>query len=131
MRYDNDLFYAFRQLAITSKKNLVIGETYYSNSYPEQFTIKKLLTNKERYKIVGLDYEESDKDKINWIVTKEDGYIMNLSDNNIGESYNPWLIFKEEEIAKICKEKLNKTIEYDKYYEDYSEEDYFEEDYLS
>lgn len=93
MIYDQDYVAAFRKLAVTD--TLIVGETYYSNSYPEQFTVKRLLTNTEHYKKCGLVWTHQNGDEIGWFEI-ENGRSYSLRDCNINASYNPWLIFKTQ-----------------------------------
>lgn len=90
--YNEAYVQSFRDnFAVTD--TLIVGETYYSNSYPSEFTVKRLLTNGEKYKSIGLVYDRGDVNELGWFET-ETGSIFSLRDNNIGASYNPWLIFK-------------------------------------
>jgi len=104
--YDTKIFNKFKKLAIGEETQLKIGEVYYTNSYPEKFVLNEIF------------HHDGDKDKL--IIT-DSGDTLFLKDNNIGASYNPWLIFEKEEDSKACKEELVITYEYDEGYDDWDE----------
>lgn len=98
MIYDQAIVEKHRQKAITSAEQLVPGETYWSSFYKDSFTFIKLLTTRESY---ALDDLTSSDESIHWMLTlyafKQEPSSESLRDNNIGASYNPWLIFKNEQ----------------------------------
>jgi hypothetical protein len=92
MNYDRNIFDKYRALAVTTRNDIVIGETYYS-TYREAPFIAIALCQDE--------YNNTDK-----ILTDQGdlfGPIYEFcSDNNIGASYNPWLIFNNKEDYDNC-----------------------------
>lgn len=127
MLYNQQLYTAFRALAVTNVNDLEVGKTYWSNG-TDEFTVEKLLTDKEQriewLKLTEFDIgiDDSDDIDIRWIGTTN-GRWLSTQDNNIGESYNPWLIFDNEALATACREKLIIT------YADYRDDDYYFPDY--
>lgn len=126
MQYDNEMFKAFRDLAITDASALEVGKTYYRND-GDAFTIKELLTDrahnvwwKDRVQVdIGID--TADDTAPAWVVTTDDS-AFSLHDSNVGASYNPWLIFANEALAKACGEML--VITWPKHeYDDYGWDD--------
>lgn len=101
--YDQEAFEKYREKAITNKDDLVVGETYYSRD--GEFVLLELVTHTEHYRRQGLDPVSSpDSNEIRWMYVKrvdpktreERISSQSLRDNNIGASYNPWLIFKDK-----------------------------------
>jgi hypothetical protein len=129
--YDRDLFQEYRAKAITDVKDLVIGKTYYSN-FEFPFTL------------IGISYLESPSSpelglskNPKWMLKHtpdSDGFVElggynSLHDNNIGMSYNPWLIFESEELANECKQNLKITFERDGW-DDWDSWDDYDDDTL-
>ena len=83
--YDRELFDSFRAKAITDPSQLERGKTYYSNTYPDKFTLFEL-----------------SQDDLGWWMHDEGTGKWSCHDRNIGSSYNPWLLFENEEDAKAC-----------------------------
>jgi hypothetical protein len=121
MMYDTKIFQKHRAAAITDVKDLVVGNTYYSNSHSLNcFTIKALITNQQSYALIGSNYHGENYDEIGWILT-EDGNSFSLHDKNVGASYNPWLIFDTEQKMLDCIKEL--VIDWSSY-PDYEYDDY-------
>lgn len=109
--YNQQIFEEFLAKAIQSPEEFVVGETYYSNTFPEKFIFLGLLTNKESYRHEGLPWtDEETANDIGWYVYQEHTHqarrIGSLMDRNIGAHYNPWLIFANEEDSKACRAEL-------------------------
>lgn len=126
--YDENIFRFFRGKAITDVAQLEIGKEYYTNNYPEKFKLLEIISMKEAYRRSGLlDNDLNDTEPRALSVMDNRGNINTkyLHDSNIGDSYNPWLIFSDEETAKDCQQKL--VVEYkddmDHYY--YGNEDLY------
>lgn len=111
LSYDMEIFSKFKALSVQSVGDLEVGVTYYTNGRGS-FTIAKLLTNSEEYTNEGLVWVGDDADKINWVLPV-DGYSFSLSDRNVGASYSPWLIFKDEAVACQCEKELDIRYMYD------------------
>lgn len=119
LRYDNELWKSFRERAITNPSHLYVGMCVFSNFHRAGFVIENLLTEKGFRIRMKLDWDETTDDtEIKWIVhrnpfnpEKED--YSSLHDNNVGDSYNPWLLFLEKKDMEECIEKIK--IEYDRY----------------
>lgn len=114
LRYDTNIFNKFRDLAITDASQLHVGQTYYTNSYPDQFTVIRLETDKRHRAGRGLSVSSSDDDtELRWVVV-EDGIgstrSMSLYDHNVGSSYNPWLIFDNCKLAQLCRDQLEVVV---------------------
>jgi hypothetical protein len=106
--YDKDYVATYRLRAITTREELVVGATYYNQG--GAFTLTRLLTNRQSHAMSGLECEGSDADEVAWFST--DGTrTESLHDNNIGASYNPWLIFSDQATADEYYSNL--TIGYD------------------
>jgi hypothetical protein len=115
MRWNNELHAKYRELAVTDVSKIEVGKTYYSNSYPSQFTVKEIITYGEHAKRVGV-LPVGDADELGWILPvggKNWLSDISLSDRNVSQSYNPWMIFEEESVANECRETLNNTITYE------------------
>lgn len=108
--YDANWFDMFRKVAVTQLSNIEVGKTYYTNSFPDVFTVEKLLTNSESYSMAGLVYDGNDGDDVAWVLTT-DGGRWSLRDLNVTEKpYNPWMIFTDVKIRDACKHLLNTTV---------------------
>jgi hypothetical protein len=126
MMYDTKIFQKHRALAITDVKDLVVGNTYYSNGCNlKSFTIKELLTNQQCYALDNSNYQDPNANEIGWILT-EDGNTFSLHDKNVGASYNPWLIFDTEQKMMDCIKELviDWSSDPDYEYDDYEYDDY-------
>lgn len=116
MNYDRELFEIFRKLAITDVDDFVIGNVFYR--YAEKFTLTHLETTAQYYLLCGLrigDLVETEFTELRWYrgITEE-GYkiVGSLRDNNIGASYNPWLIFSNEDIYRKYTSEFIPTVRY-------------------
>lgn len=112
--YNETLFAKYRDLAITNKDDLVIGHMYWSNLNNEGRVLVDFMSDKQLNVRLGLKgiIGRNDSDNLKWMIFA-DGSYDSLHDNNIGTSYNPWLIFDDEETAKACREELKITIQHD------------------
>lgn len=130
--YDENFFKKFKSLSVKEADALVIGETYYTNSYPESFTLLALETRKQNDRRHGFNDRTYDEDEIAWAVYGPGEWdTMSLRDSNVGASYNPWLIFSREEDAIQCREELVVKITSDGEFYDYDDwgmDDYEYED---
>ncbi len=116
--YNHEWHNRLREIAVTDIDDLIVGETYYSNTHPDSFVLTGLLTNKEAYSKSGLDWDnERIADEIGWFET-ETGQHYSLSDHGVTEQpYNPWMIFKTAEERDACKALLKVEFDgYDDYY---------------
>ena len=129
MYYDEAKFQELRAKAVTTVDGLVVGRKYYTNSHPEQFVIKDLLTQRQEYERRDIKSAKEQNNTVPaWIVYDTIDFYgdpyeasMSMQDNNIGESYNPWLIFEREEDA-IEARKLEISYPYEEQeYHDYYE----------
>lgn len=130
MIYDQQYVDKYRALAITNVEELIVGNHYFGYGGKE-FTIVEIITYNESYARQGLVYEHKNGNELAYIVA-DDPHHFNagyLKDNNIGASYNPWLIFKDRETAKEYYDGLE--IDYDRSDDDffYSDFDWESEDY--
>jgi hypothetical protein len=122
MIYDEEVFKAFRAKAVTSVEDLKIGHTYYQNisamvdgeRRPVKFTLGRIITGEEYFVLEGLPPERAPAHSVillseNFPAAVNDAEEITLSceDNNIGASYNPWLIFEKEADAQDCLNCLN------------------------
>lgn len=118
--YDETIFAKFKSMSIQSVDALVIGETYYTNSYPGKFTFRSLETGSQNSKRHGFTDRVHNGDEIGWAVYGPGKWdTMSLRDANVGASYNPWLIFSREEDAIQCREELAVKITSDGEFDDY------------
>lgn len=130
MIYDQQYVSKYRALAITNVEDIVEGGVYYGR-HGDEFTIVKLMTNAQYYAFRGLEWEyEHNANEIGWMLTNND-YIScsaSLADNNIGASYNPWLIFKDKKTAMEYYDGLKIDYDDEFFYSDFdwTEEDYFD-----
>jgi hypothetical protein len=110
MHYNEDIFAKFRALAITDVNQLEIGKTYYSNSESFPITVEAILTWNELRKRNGHEriFDASPEDnELGWIVYGPEEYDrMSLRDHNVGDSYNPWLLFADEATRDQCVSEL-------------------------
>ncbi|MDR3572230.1 MAG: hypothetical protein P4L50_00075 [Anaerolineaceae bacterium] len=123
--YDEKIFRHFRALAVTNVEDLKPGEIYYTNGHPDKFVVDKVISEEEHDKLC--EYQMPSKSaELTWIIPI--GYndymdTISLHDFNIGASYNPWLVFKDEKTALDCREQLKVKIQGDKYDYDYPDFD--------
>jgi hypothetical protein len=126
MIYDRELFESFRAKAVTKPEQLVPGRTYYSNLF-DPFVLKEVVDYKTLCESRGENSSDlGGLENTLWMI-KENGKDDSLSDNNIGQSYNPWLIFENEQDARECREQLkishsNEYYDWDDY-DDWSYDD--------
>lgn len=117
MQYDKNLVKFARRFAITDQSDLKVGRVYYSNCYPYKFCVIGKLTNAQ----AGADWKANVND-IGWIdiVFDHQGELRtgrrSLNDWNVGASYNPWLIFEDEEAAKAYKELTDSRVTYSAFF---------------
>lgn len=120
--YNEEIFQKFRELAVTDPSKIEVGKTYFSNSWPERFTVKRVATELEFTKEYSYYDPSSKYDNAipRWFhYVNEYGETFNsLQDRNCGASYSPWLIFEDKETAERCREELQVTIVSD-YLDDY------------
>lgn len=93
-----------------------------------EFTLAAILTEKGLHSIPGGDFasllrDDDDDIEPRWILDTT-GRTFSLSDNNIGASYNPWLIFDDKVLAEGYERKLEITYTRDPDDYDY---DYYED----
>lgn len=120
MHYDQRIFNAFRELAITDASKLVIGKRYYSNDTgTEGFVLSALLSNAAYYKTRGMTWDEErvEGDALGWLMY--DRGHKALEDSNIGASYNPWLIFDNGNLNRACIEMLKVSYDDNTDFEDW------------
>lgn len=108
MIYDREVFEKFRAIAVTDANQIEVGKTYYSNCRRGPITVLKILTDKESRIRKELPVDETtDDEKPRWILHGVDTWdTESLWDNNIGASYNPWLLFEREEDMLRCVEEV-------------------------
>lgn len=104
--YSQEVVDEYRKKAITDVNDLVVGNTYYSNFFGE-FVLLGILTHREHCEAVHMaPYGPEDTlDKPAWFLV-DNGFGVgheSLNDNNIGASYNPWLIFEDEKTMEEYK----------------------------
>lgn len=109
--YDEVVFGKFKDLSVKSADEFVVGQTYYTNCYPEEFTFMGLETKKQNDIRHSFDPRDYYDDSPTWIVYGPNEWdTMSLSDKNVGASYNPWLIFSNESDAVRCRDELDVKI---------------------
>lgn len=112
MIYNQETFAKFRALAITEVDKFIIGKTYYSNTYPDNFIFlgweerNPKLPDIEDNSYFGPHRNLLMRIQIKYIGGKDKTKLQNCPDRNIGVSYNPWLIFDSKEILLQCKKEL-------------------------
>lgn len=111
LKYDPELFQSFRERAITKVEDLEIGKTYWSNWFNGPLILEGLMTDEEFRQFMNFTYSEVSDSTPKWMKFTN-GETGSLNDHNIGNSYNPWLIFDNEETATECREQLE--IDYDR-----------------
>jgi hypothetical protein len=105
MCYHQDYVNEWRAKAITKIEELIPGETYYKEveKRPEgvvslPIKIVRFLTTKESYQLSNTPTNLAlDDEQLLWFECEYCGKtrILSLHDNNVGASYNPWLMFKD------------------------------------
>ena len=107
--YDIEKFREFKKLSVQDVSELEIGQTYYSNTWPTEFTVRELLTYGQLDDRLGHE-RHPNHDMIAWIVygPEKDDY-CSLADRNVGNSYNPWMIFKDKETRDRCEREMPVT----------------------
>lgn len=111
LSYDENIFAVFKALSIKEESEIEIGRTYYTNSYPASFTVIGFETRAENDIRHGFPKREYENDKNEWMVTGPNEWnTKSMSDLNIGASYNPWLMFANEEDAIRCREEFIVTM---------------------
>lgn len=107
--YDKEVFDELRKKAITEKSDFVIGETYYTNVYvsgsyksecKHSFVFKGALDERS----FATNYYDEDA---------QFKHVEYFRDSNVGGSYNPWLIFDNEDDLIECQNKMPVTFSSD------------------
>src|SRR5690606_31704366 len=89
------------------------------SNFHSPFTLAEIISGKEYWQrdlerrsddeSTNLDYIrsliESETDNPKWMIDTT-GNNHSLHDNNIGHSYNPWLLFTDPKVAEVCREEL-------------------------
>ena len=136
MQYSQEIYRRWRRQAITSADEIQVGEEYWSNSYPSHFRVLRKLTEHahnimiqmERYLETGNWNEDLleflDNSRPAWLLVEllqenerpsnQKTTVVSLRDRNVGASYNPWMIFPSQELAKACSQELQVTFEADR-----------------
>jgi len=116
MIYDEKKFEEFRGLAITDVSELEVGKKYYSNFWPDTpIFVYELISHAEHsFRVFNDEFSENASKELRWIRIGNDltdiSFYTSLRDNNVGASYNPWLLFSNKEDCDRCVEEL--TIRY-------------------
>ena len=97
IQYDQDYVNVWREKAITEINQLEIGKTYYSNTEPKKFTVVEIISTREHYRRCNIESWKTKHDDLKRIVSRDPDRTFSMSDRNIGASYNPWLVFDNEE----------------------------------
>lgn len=133
--YNTDIFQKFKAMSIQSVDELVVGETVYSNFDPEKpMPVLKIMTDFENRMRGGFVDDTSNNEDPRWVATGPGEWDrFSLHDYNVLASYNPWLLFKTQALARQCAEELEVIFEreawddgYD-YYRNYDDRDEDEE----
>lgn len=113
--YNEDIFRKFKDLSIKSVDELVVGETVYSNFDPEKpMPILALITDYQNGLRMERPVSNDDDNDPRWVVTGRDKWDkFSLHDYNVLASYNPWLLFKTQDLARQCAEELQVLYQYD------------------
>lgn len=106
MKWDKNLAAKYKELSVKTSAEMVVGETYYTNSL-----------GGKNHKIIYLGTEEPGTflykrvdEKGYWKDKIITGY---FHDENIDhKGYNPWFIFDDELVAQNCRVELNSTISF-------------------
>ena len=100
--YDEKKFQEFRKLAVTDPSKLVPGKVYYTNRTPKAFVFRGFKPHSKNWAwimpITNDHYSDND---------------LSLFDRNCGRSYNPWMIFEDEEVRDRCLKELTVKIVHD------------------
>lgn len=107
MKYDRKIYKKWREHAITKFEDIQIGKEYFTNTDPESFVITDIVTTSKVWPAISDD----DGEEPRWVVYQTrggDGF-FSLFDYNVGASYNPWLIFDNEDDAITCRDELKVT----------------------
>lgn len=121
--YDEAIFQEFRAKAITNAADFEIGKRYWSTTYPRTFVIKEIITQAESCRRKDIPVYPGYDDITPALFVDENGIHNHFSDRNVGESYNPWLIFDNEADYKECEDKLEVKFSTDDYWDDYDYQD--------
>jgi hypothetical protein len=125
--FDKEIFNQFRAKAITDLSQLEIGKNYWSNWSGPVGVLTAIVSDAKLH-----PHRKDQSDDPKWMIFNNDwSSYMSLSDNNIGTSYNPWMIFDNKETYKECCKQLEVKIvsDYDYDYADDYVDDYVD-DYL-
>lgn len=124
LNYDRDVFEKYKALSVQNASEIEVGMTLFSNSYPEEFTVLSIETQKQHDIRHEFELKENYKDGPAWLGYGENKFDqVSLSDRNVTSSYNPWMLFKDKETMITCREELTVSYENDPYefdYDDYS-----------
>ena len=106
----------YRGQSVQNITEIKIGDMLYGRSGGKK--IKEIITDKENSRRKGLSYSHPSDG--NWIVFEGQNYFQSSLDLCIGTEYNPWMVFKDEEIAKAYYAELETWFDPD--------DDYFADD---
>lgn len=115
MQYSDEIVKQYREngKAITDVYDLIPGMTVWANNQCEPLTILTLCS-KSRISQSDMNAVPSiigDPDPVQWIWFT-DGTCISLHDHNVGASYNPWMLFRDEETMLEYKSRIDPTISY-------------------
>lgn len=117
LKYDQDIFDKYKSLAINNSDQLIVGQTYYSNHFRNGFTLKEIISGKEKWQRYLNNKTHGDKEYIQKLIQEESHdprWIIDIDDNeyhlhdmNIdGGGYNPWLVFEDIKTRDECNNEL-------------------------
>lgn len=114
MNYDVEKTKLARNLAVTKLDDLVVGNIYWTNSYPtdEPLLLVALMDQEEKVRRGNYDVEEDDIKRAKkmgkeWAVftyRRDREIVFSLHDKNVLASYNPWMIFDQQWKLHIVEE---------------------------
>jgi len=118
MIYDKEYVAKWREKAITRVEDLSVGMKVYSNGFPKKFIVKELITDAESYRRDNLSANGRDDTVPSWVVCEWESAefrlcrsTIALADHNVGDSYNPWLLFRTEDECEEYKAGLKISLE--------------------
>lgn len=109
MEWNRNIQTKYRPFSIQTIDEIKIGDTIFTQY--QSRVIKEILTNAEKNTRIGTVPDEG---RSHWIKFGDcESHLESTMDMCIGACYNPWMVFKDEAIARAYYAELEPTINYD------------------
>jgi hypothetical protein len=106
VRYDLDLFHRWRKIAVTDISQIKLGDKLWCNN-GDSFTVMGFIEEADFNERVGL----IDPIATGVVAVSTECRFHPLAVYNVGGSFTPWLLFRDEATCRACAITLQVTID--------------------